>query len=77
MLSVLDNELAALVRDGHATMPQETEYSWRVTVASWLANARTCDRSHPGCALASDGPCSIEPRGFEDPASQPAAKILR
>jgi hypothetical protein len=64
MFSVPDNELAALVRDGHATIPQETEYAWRVTVASWLGNARTCARSHPGCSLAPDGPCSIDPRAF-------------
>jgi hypothetical protein len=64
MFSVPDNELTALVRDGHATIPQETEYAWRVTVASWLNNARTCERYHPGCALATDGPCSIEPRDF-------------
>jgi hypothetical protein len=64
MFSVPDNELTALVRDGHATIPQETEYAWRVTVANWLGNARACDRSHPGCALAPDGPCSIDPRAF-------------
>jgi hypothetical protein len=64
MFSVPDNELAALVCDGHATIPQEREYAWRVTVASWLGNARTCDRFHPGCALAPDGPCSIDPRAF-------------
>jgi hypothetical protein len=64
MFSVPDNELTALVRDGHATIPQETEYAWRVTVASWLGNARACDRDHPGCPLATDGPCSIDPRAF-------------
>jgi hypothetical protein len=64
MFSVPDNELTALVRDGHATIPQESEYAWRVTVASWLGTAWTCDRFHPGCALASDGPCSIDPRTF-------------
>lgn len=64
MFSVPDTELTALVRDGNATIPQETAYEWRVTVASWLGNVRTCERSHPGCALATDGPCSIDPRGF-------------
>jgi hypothetical protein len=64
VLSVPDDELSALVRDGNATIPQETEYAWRVTVASWLGTVRTSDRSHPGCALTSDGPCSIDPRAF-------------
>ncbi len=64
MFSVLDSELSALVRHGNATIPQETEYAWRVTVATWLGESRVCERSHPSCALAPDGPCSIEPRGF-------------
>jgi hypothetical protein len=62
--SVPDDELTALVRDGSLTVAQEAEYSWRVTVASWLGNARACARSHPGCSLAPDGPCSIDPRAF-------------
>ena len=62
MFSVTDTELTALVRDGTATIPQESEYAWRVTVAGWLGNARACLRAHPGCALTTDGPCSIEPR---------------
>jgi hypothetical protein len=62
--SVPDDELTALVRDGNATIPQETEYAWRVTIASRLGTARTCERQHPSCALATDAPCSIEPRGF-------------
>jgi hypothetical protein len=64
MLSVLDSDLTALVRDGNATIPQEAEYAWRVTVASWLDTAQACERYHPGCALAADGPCSIEPRAY-------------
>jgi hypothetical protein len=64
MLSVPDNELTAVVRDGNATKRQEAEYAWRVTVASWLGNAQTCERYHPACALATGGPCSIEPRAF-------------
>ena len=62
MFSVPDTELAVLVREGSATIPQESEYAWRVTVASWLGTAQTCARHHPGCALMTAGPCSIEPR---------------
>ncbi len=60
--SVSDDELTALVRDGNATIPQQAEYSWRVTVASWRGKARACAKHHAGCALETGGPCSIEPR---------------
>jgi len=66
MLSIPDTELAALVRTNDATVAHETQYAWRVTVASWLGTATTCARFHPGCALVLDGPCSIEqPCTFE------------
>ena len=58
MLSVTDSELSALVRDGNATIPQETEYAWRVTVASWRDNARTCEDTvkRDACPVACPSP---------------------